>query len=162
MGAATSEASVKPGARIRARDAKVIEREFGRIIERRGALSADAVVDAARAPASPLHRHFEWNDAKAGHAYRLAQARYLIRSITITRVDDRGEAVKVRAIQHVPEVGYLPTDTVLQNADHTANLLRRFRAEAKALHQRWQAFRHLAGVPVVLDAIESVMAEAAE
>ena len=38
------------------------------------------VVEAARDDQSPLHRHFEWDDAKAAHTERLSQARGIIRA----------------------------------------------------------------------------------
>lgn len=48
-----------------------------------GHLPPDQVVESARHPLSPLHDYFEWDDAKAGDAYRLQQARALIRSVRI-------------------------------------------------------------------------------
>lgn len=49
-----------------------------------GDLSAEAVVKSAEPKASPLHDVFEWNDAKAGHEYRLQQANSLMRAIVVT------------------------------------------------------------------------------
>ena len=43
-----------------------------------GTLDPEMVVDAAGDPDHPLHGHFEWDDAKAAHQYRLGQARALI------------------------------------------------------------------------------------
>ena len=51
------------------------------ILERDGRVLPDDVVAAAREKGSPLHKYFEWDDAKAGHAFRLEQARQLIRSV---------------------------------------------------------------------------------
>lgn len=52
---------------------------------------ADVVQDAA-AEDSPLHELFEWNDSEAAAAYRLAQARSVIRNVTYElRI---GEAVR--------------------------------------------------------------------
>ncbi len=48
-----------------------------------GFLNPEDVVAAASDPASPMHVHFEWNDAKASRLYRLGQARALIRSLHI-------------------------------------------------------------------------------
>ena len=45
-----------------------------------GLITADGAVEAARDPTSILHREFEWDDTVAGHAYRLQQARALIRT----------------------------------------------------------------------------------
>lgn len=44
-----------------------------------GELRAIDVVNAAAVPESPLHSQFEWDDTKASHAFRLQQARQLIR-----------------------------------------------------------------------------------
>ena len=43
-----------------------------------GKLDPETVVDVARDPDHPLHSHFEWDDSKAAHQYRLGQARALI------------------------------------------------------------------------------------
>lgn len=48
-----------------------------------GRVTPETVVDAAADPSSPLHEHFEWNEGKAAHAYRLEQARRLIRAVRV-------------------------------------------------------------------------------
>jgi hypothetical protein len=55
-------------------------------------MPAEAVVDAARDPTSPLHSYFEWNDTVAAEQYRLHQARSLIRAVTVIEYDD-GEQI---------------------------------------------------------------------
>ena len=52
-----------------------------------GALTAPAVVDAARDPTSPLHLHFEWSDVIAAEKFRQDQAREIIRCIRVEDVD---------------------------------------------------------------------------
>mgnify|MGYP005821170523 FL=1 len=47
-------------------------------------ITPEAVVGVARDPSNVLHAHFEWDDAKAGHAHRLQQARQLIKRVKIT------------------------------------------------------------------------------
>lgn len=49
-----------------------------------GDLAPEAVVIAAKDDKSPLHSVFEWDDAKAGHEFRLGQANTLIRAIVVT------------------------------------------------------------------------------
>ena len=56
-----------------------------------GDLTPGAVVTEARNPESPLHHHFEWDNAKAADAHRLNQARALIQSYRLHVVDERGE-----------------------------------------------------------------------
>ena len=55
-----------------------------------GRLTPKATVEAARNSRNQLHRHFEWDDAKAGEAYRIGQAQELIRVIRVVD-EDRDE-----------------------------------------------------------------------
>lgn len=48
-----------------------------------GTLTPAVVVEAARDKKSPLHAHFEWDDAKAAVAFRLDQAREIVRLIRV-------------------------------------------------------------------------------
>jgi hypothetical protein len=60
-----------------------------------GVLHPFDVVNAARAAESPLHPHFEWDDATAAENWRVDQARHLIGVIRV--VDDDAESGSVRA-----------------------------------------------------------------
>lgn len=46
-----------------------------------GKLKTGDIVNAARDPASVLHRHFEWDDAVCGEAYRRGQAQEIVRLV---------------------------------------------------------------------------------
>jgi len=52
-------------------------------VSRNGRLTQEDVVQEARNKDNPLHPAFEWNDKKAAHQYRLTQAGYVIRMITM-------------------------------------------------------------------------------
>jgi hypothetical protein len=52
-------------------------------LDKKGELTPNAVVDAARDIESPMHSWFQWDDAEAAHSYRLDQARALIRRVTV-------------------------------------------------------------------------------
>lgn len=69
-----------------------------------GPVTASRVVAVASDPAHPLHSRFEWDDEKAGHEYRLIQARRLIVSVRF-RVDESGFSGTIQAYVHVPTVG---------------------------------------------------------
>lgn len=121
-----------------------VERDAGR-------LTPEAVVEAARDPASPLHNAFTWDDATAAHEQRLHEARRLIRSV---RVEVRTEARTVSTVYYVrdptlpPEAqGYvsfprLRTDTelareaLLQEFGRADAALRRARDLAAALQMQ--------------------------
>jgi hypothetical protein len=76
--------------------AEVAERQGGR-------LTPDAVVEAARSDESPLHPHFEWDNDAAAEAYRLDQARGIIRSIRV--IEPKAEDGVVRAFVSVNDSG---------------------------------------------------------
>jgi len=114
----------------------------------------EAIIEQAKSTGSPLHRYFEWDDSKAAHKHRLDQARCMIRSIEIVRVDTRGTEQRVRAIEHVKGTGYVPTETILKSANQTKNLLDRFLGEVEALTRRWNAYSNLPEVSVILTAIK--------
>lgn len=61
--------------------------ELKRIYERDKCVRASVVVKEATPVRSPLHKEFEWDDKTAGHAYRLYQARSLIRSTPVVFED---------------------------------------------------------------------------
>jgi len=58
--------------------------ELRRLEKERGRLYPEDVVNAARAPANPLHEFFEWDNAVAANRWRLQQAAILIRKVKVT------------------------------------------------------------------------------
>lgn len=86
--------------------------------EQKGRLTPKAVIEAARDAKHPLHKHFEWDDAKAAHSYRIEQARELIRVIRVEEengpvraffsIADKGTAYRsleeVRATPNLQEI----------------------------------------------------------
>ncbi len=72
-------------------DPQVIGEELARLMAANdGNLKPEAVHEAAKNRRSPLHRHFEWDDAKAADAYRVDQARGIIRLIKAVEITDGG------------------------------------------------------------------------
>lgn len=129
---------------------EAIQQRFAKIEKRHGGrLTPDAVLADAQDPTSPTHDYFTWDDAKAGHAYRLDQARALISSV---RVVFRTETTTVRSVAYVRdpslpsgEQGYVAVARLRTDADaarealiaefsRVADLLRRARELAVALH----------------------------
>lgn len=106
-----------------------VRKELERLDSLRGGkITADEVVAAARKADSPLHNEFEWDDKKAGHQYRLDQARALIRTI---RVEHRVEERIVKAVVYVrdPDVepneqGYVRLATLVGDQERQRRLVR--------------------------------------
>ena len=97
-------------------------------LERKGRISADEVVQAAKNPDSPLHAYFTWDDAEAAHARRIDQARALIRSV---RVVVSYEATTIAVPRYVRDVsqeegsqGYVTSDQLMREPTNAKALLR--------------------------------------
>jgi hypothetical protein len=88
-----------------------------------GRLRPEDVVDAARNPNSALHSYFTWDDSEAAAAYRLQEARALIKRVKVDVV--RSDEMVV----HVPSFirsngGYQETQVVTVNKpDHISSIL---------------------------------------
>lgn len=88
-----------------------------------GRLTPEQVVESARDRRSPLHSAFEWSDKAAGEAYRIIQARVLIKSVRLVV-----ETTELSAPRRVPAFGidvesggYATLDTLRQDPDAARN-----------------------------------------
>lgn len=113
-----------------------------------GRLTPEEVVEVARDPRHPLHGRFEWDDQKAGHAYRLAQARSLIRSVEVVitthrlqiaapllvRDPDAGRGQGYASLASLRSRPDAAREAVLREMQAAASALRRARAVAAALN----------------------------
>jgi len=132
-----------------------IEDEGGRIAP------AD-VVAAARAPESPLHGFFEWDDSEAAHRYRLDQARSLIRRVVV-EVVVRDVSITVPAYIRDPEAeahaaGYRQTQAVRRDADVARAALVEEMKRVSSAVRRAKALAAVLGVAEDIEAIETMAA----
>lgn len=93
-------------------------REALEAIRKSGGLTPSRVVRVAKKPDSILHDLFEWDDSKAGHQYRLEQARRLVRTLVFK--PERSTKF-LRSYIHVPspdgEGEYIPTVAIVAHPD---------------------------------------------
>ncbi len=119
--------------------------------ERDGVLTPEAVVDAARVKSCPLHKCFEWDDTEAAAAWRLHQARNLLRvCVQILPNDKAGTECKV-FVSLTPDReetggGYRLLTRVLSQADQRAQLLADALAELRVFQAKYEALTELADV----------------
>jgi len=103
---------------------------IGEELERLEWPTAEGIVDAAKDKKNPLHNYFEWDDTEAAAEYRLQQAQYIGRNITveIEVIGPKGPVViEFRAFETVntktEEEGteknkqYVPVKAIFQNED---------------------------------------------
>jgi hypothetical protein len=124
-----------------------------------GELKPRVVVDAARDPDSPLHDSFEWDDSRASEAWRLHQARMLIRAV-VTYETVGSAVVPCRVfVSLTPDrqedgAGYRLTTTVLSDVDRREQMLRDARAEMQRFRDKYRSLTELAAVFEAIDRVD--------
>jgi hypothetical protein len=108
--------------------------------KRRGVLTPDAVVADAKSKKSPLHSYFEWDNGKAGHAWRIEQARTLIRSVMVVVRTDKQSVSIVAYVrdpdQEAGDQGYVSTLRLLDDKDRARAALVEEFSRAAAVMRR--------------------------
>lgn len=117
--------------------------------ENGGRLVPKNVVDAARGRGTLTHRHFEWNNEVAGEAYRLEQARSLIRSIEKQIVDEDSEEPnddKRKAFFSIHDrdgTAYRTEEEVMSSADLQSKVLAAAERDLLAFERRFSELTEL-------------------
>jgi len=121
-----------------------------------GELTPAVVVTAAKNPRHILHRHFEWSDEIAANAYRLDQARTLIRSITVEDHDgEDGQAPAFISISDKGGTSYRTLQAVKGSADLQAKVLAQASRDLEAWQSRYRSLEDVCEiVRTAQDAIE--------
>lgn len=129
--------------------------------ENNGVLLPGAVVEYAKDEDTELHSHFEWDDDKAGHNYRLWQARQLIVRYNVILPDDKEKEREVQMWISLPSDrlnggGYRYTVDVLSEESRRKELL----GEAHRQFKFWQRkYKELTELSPVFEAMDRVMEE---
>lgn len=128
------------------------------------ALPPAAIVEAARDEDSPLHQYFEWDDAIASEAYRIIQARGLIRRVRLTVIREaRGTKVVdvavTRQFQSRPsmrkaELGYESVDAIMSDEEKRAEMLAQAKKELRAIQKRYAELAELAPIWSAIDQVK--------
>ena len=141
--------------------AEIVGRELEDIQKRKGALTPDIVLKDASRKTSKIHSCFEWDNTKAAHAFRLNQARYMLRSIevVIETDDDKDETrtIELRAFQNVEnEDGdkvYVTLNQARENDDYWQQVKDSAIAEIKSWQKKYKTIKEF---EVIFDAIAQV------
>lgn len=112
-----------------------------------GALTEDAVIEAARDPDNPLHPCFDWDDASAAAKYRRVQARSMIRRVQIV-VETTDYRIRIPAYVRDPDVepnqqGYTSVVQVKTEHDRRREILvAEFARAAAALDRAYRIAKY--------------------
>lgn len=107
-------------------------------LEAEDKLTTDEVLARAVDPASPLHTHFEWDDAVAADAHRRDQARQLIARYKVVRVDRSGGEIKFRRYSHIASAGRWQRTEKVLTSDMSVELLERARRDLESWKHRYR------------------------
>ncbi|MBO9380014.1 hypothetical protein GG804_24920 [Sphingomonas histidinilytica] len=136
-------------------DAQIAGEELERIrVRQNGRLDAKDVVDASRPADAPLHEAFEWDDETAAEAYRLDQARYLIRHIDVVVEKTAADPVAVRAFVSVKrdeDRSYTSVQHAMSDVDLRAQVVAAALAELDAWRKRHAELVELARIFACID-----------
>jgi hypothetical protein len=154
---------VRHGAHISMEDAEILGPAIQRVIDAGAPNAARALLDLAESPGPDgkrLRKYFEWNNVKAGHFHRLAQARTYISSIQIEVIVQRRV---VRTPAFVPTYRnrgeYVDIGTAVQHEDIVESLLREALQGIRAYQLRFAMLRERVELAGLFEVIERVLAE---
>jgi hypothetical protein len=112
-----------------------------------GELTPKAVVEAARSSSNVLHKHFEWDDSKAAEAFRLDQARNVIRSIHAEDEDaSDGHAAAFVSVSDKGGTSYRTLDAIKNSADLQARVLAQAERDLDAFQRRYRAMQDVCAI----------------
>ena len=119
-------------------------------------LTPSSFVEASRDPKSPTHTMIEWRDDVAAEAYRLEQAKNIIRSIVVIQ-EDTDPVEKDRGFVITPggQSTYVSLQSALNNEEWKEHLLAQARKDMIAFKAK---YRRIAELAAVIDEMDKVQA----
>lgn len=134
--------------------------------ENNGALTPEQVVEDAKEPTSPLHDYFMWDNAKAAAQWRLDQARYLMRSITVViKREDTKEEESARYLYNIKSVPvdeeiqqvYVPIQRVMAEEDLRSQVIEEALRKIEHWRARYRQYREFATIFTAIDQVREVL-----
>ena len=126
-----------------------ITKELRRLTEKYGGkIHPRDVVNEARADNSPLHNSFEWDDAKAGEAYRIEQARGIIQ-LSVTVLPNTNAPIRAfvsLSTDRITGGGYTPVESVVSDLDMRRIMLKDATTELEIFVRKFDGIKELLGV----------------
>lgn len=149
----------KQGAQISV-NPEIAYREIERIRkENNGEVNISQIVTDSSLKDAPLHNEFEWSDKKAGHLYRMQQARYIVRSIEV--IHNENPNIRTRAYEIAVKQSsdgdkkshraYTSIDEILADPIMRDELLMQAIKDALAFRRRYHALSELSIIFSAMD-----------
>jgi len=138
--------------------AQLAGEELSRIQNKYNGITPKSVVDESRPEDAILHNCFEWDDKTAAEAYREVQAKEIIRSVIVVKIDEsKDEEIEpVRAfVSIMPEQEtkprYVSVEKVMTNDKYREQLLESAKNEMISFKKKYGHLVELAEVFKIID-----------
>lgn len=130
--------------------AEIVGRELEKLERKNGSVQPEDMVKAAKSEKSVLHPLFEWDNDKAADAYRVEQAKTVIRLLVVEDLSGEGMPKKVRAFVNVSESRekgvFINTQKALETPETRGIVLRAAFAELVAFKAKYETYTELSRV----------------
>lgn len=138
-----------------------LQEELEAIREENGGIlrAGDVVAWARDNPESELHSRFTWDNEAAGDAYRLQEARGIIRLRVFVQPGSKEVIrayVSIEQDRQQPGGGYRHTAEVMTTPNFRTMLLRQALLEFQRLRAKYKALKELAGLFATLDELDDL------
>jgi len=123
---------------------KRAQTEILTIVESKGDVSPEDVLERARSPRSALHGLIEWDVRKAGLAYQLEQARDLIRQVRVIFYRDDLPPLDVRALLSVEADGrrvFKSVQAISEDGDLRRQVMQQMKLDVERLVAKYNTFK---------------------
>lgn len=147
------------GARLSDAQAAKYGSRINHLSEKEGFVTPEMVLEDAKNKNSPLHDYFDWNDREAAASWRIEQAKYLIRHIVVTIInDEKPETIRQfysitptsEMKSDAPRV-YVTLDSVLSDVDKRKEVIGYALRELEGWKARYKQYSELSGLIEILD-----------
>lgn len=137
--------------------ADVAGKEFEKIEKKYGKVTSELLLQNAEPTESPLHDLFEWDDAVAGHKFRLSQATNIIINLAV-EVEKEQKPKKIRAYYNVSDTEkkgrFINAETAFSNPDTKEIILKRAYREMQSFMQKYENLTEFAPVFTAIESIK--------
>ena len=120
-----------------------------------------SVLDMARNEKHLMHNYFEWDDTVAAEKYRVDQARYLIRNLTVTIIRKDKDPTTTRkyvslgaGLSDGKESTYKTVEVVLGNTSYRDQAIRKVWNQLLSIKQRYESFDEFSEVWKAIDSAQ--------
>jgi hypothetical protein len=134
---------------------------ISKMIEERGNIAPEDVVEAARPTKAALHRYFTWNNREAANKYRIEEAKYLIRSCMAepehSEAPDEQKPLPAFRVFHSIKIEgeprYVTMRQVISSTEYHAQIVANALIELRGWMERYKTYQDLAYITDVLNGL---------